>query len=155
MKIENIMGFRRSELHGTGITVSRIRISNVTAHAIRERYHPTRISNWLFKIKVEKPIKKGYIDVKAIRVYITELMKNINSTVERGEKPYLLVKKAYSPKRGENEIEMVFMASKQKHIEELTYFRKHPSQWPSWGEIVWSEQQIRDLIKLLNDLLEA
>ena len=160
MKIKNFcarnLGFERGKLHETGITLSRTKLSNVTAQRIRERYPSMRITNMLlYSIKVEKPIKKRYIDVKAIRVYIAELMKNINSTIERGETPYLLIKKAYSPKREVNEIEIVFMGSKQKHIEELTYFKKHPSQWPSWGEIVLSLKQARDFIENLKDVVEA
>lgn len=156
MKIENIIGVRKNELERTRITFFTAKISDARAQEIRERYPSMRIVNFLaYGIKVEKPIEKRYTDVKAIRVYIAELMKNINSTIERGENPYLLIKKAHSLKRGVNEIEIVFMGSKEKHIEELTYFKKHPKDWTSWGEIVLSTEQAEEFIEALKAVLEA
>lgn len=94
-------------------------------------------------IKVEPYIMRDFVKAKAIRVYPTELMKNINSTIESGEKPVLLVKLTYSPKRGVNEFEIVFMGS--RHIEDLGYYKKPPKKWRSWGEIVLSPDQARQL----------
>ena len=136
------------------IDIKTSQMSNRRHNELKQAFPHVFISKNLYHIKVEKPIKKGFIDVKAIRVYIAELMQEVNSTIERGEKPYLLIKKAYSPKRGVNEFEVVFMGAKQKHIEELSYFTTHPSEWKSWGEIVLSTEQIEDLIKLLKDLLD-
>jgi hypothetical protein len=155
-KIKNLLKKAKQAPQDTRL---KLRLRKLSAQKVREikEKHPeaTYISNLLASIKVERAIGKGYIDVKAIRVYLSELMKEINSTIERGEKPRLLVKKTYSSKRGVNEFEFVFIGTEsERHLEELTYFKKHPKTWTTWGEIVLSPEEVKGLIKLLQDLLK-
>lgn len=108
-----------------------------------------------YKIKVEKPIKRQIIDVQAIRAYIPELMKEINSCVERGEQPKLLVKRTLRAKTQTPEIEIVFYGdARQRHIEALTYFTKPPEQWTTWGEIVLTLEETKRLKEFLEELLQ-
>lgn len=102
-------------------------------------------------LRVERPIKKEHMDVEAIRVYLPELSKNINSTVERGERPVLLIKRTVREKTGKGEVEIVFMGSvKDRHIEDLSYYTKNPQEWRSWGEIVLTLDQARKFAKFLD-----
>jgi len=93
------------------------------------------------------------LGVKAIRVYIPELLKEVDSSIERDENPSILVKKIVrrSPGR-ENlpEIELVFKGS--RHLEDLRYYSKDPSTWITWGEIYLSPRQA---LKLAQALIEA
>lgn len=107
-----------------------------------------------YKIKVEKAIKKQIIDVQAIRAYIPELNKEINSCVERGERPRLLIKRTLRAKTQTPEIEIVFYGNAtQRHIEELSYFTKPPQQWTTWGEIVLTLGEARRIQRFLKELL--
>ena len=156
-QIRNLLIKAKVAKQDTKVKLRVHKLGTEKAQEIKQK-HPeiTYISNLLAKMKVEPAIGKGYIDVKAIRVYLSELMKEVNSTIERGEKPRLLIKKTYSPKRGVNEFEFVFMGTEsERHIEELTYFKKHPKTWRTWGEIVLSPVEVEDFIKLLQDLLKA
>lgn len=103
--------------------------------------------------KVEEFIQRKFMKVKGIRLYpkIKGTIYNVNSTVERKEKPTLLSKLAWSHSRDQLEIEIVFMG--QYHVEELAYFKKPPDQWSSWGEIVLSLDQALELEKILHKLL--
>ena len=104
-------------------------------------------------LRVERPIKKEYADVEAIRVYLPELSKNINSTVERGEHPVLLIKRTVREKTGKGEVEIVFMGSaKDRHIEDLSYYTKNPEEWRSWGEIVLTLDQARKFAKFFRSI---
>lgn len=156
-QIRNLLVKAKVAKKDTRVKLRLHKLSAEKTHKVKDK-HPeaTYISNFLARIKVEKAIGKGYIDAKAIRVYVSELMKEVNSTIERGEKPRLLIKKTFSPKRGVNEFEFVFMGTEsERHIEELTYFKKNPETWKTWGEIVLSPDEVEDLIKLLQDLLKA
>lgn len=105
-----------------------------------------------FHIKVERAIKKRIQKVEAIRLYLTEFMANINSTVERGEHPYLLIKRTIREKTGKSEIEIVFMGSeKNRHVEKL--YAKNPKDWKSFGHIVLSIPQTQSFLKALEWLL--
>lgn len=106
--------------------------------------------------KVEKPIKKEFADVEAIRVYVPELMKNINSCVERNERPILLVKSYIREKTGKPEITMVFYGSaKDRHVENFSYFVKNPEEWKSWGEIILTVEQAKRMVTFLQKLIES
>jgi len=105
-------------------------------------------------IRVEKALKKRCSKVQAIRVYVSELMKEIDSTVERGEHPYLLIKRTVRQKTGEREVEMVFMGSaEERHIEPLNYYQSNPKDWKSWGDIIFTIEQARNLHRALGELL--
>ena len=107
-------------------------------------------------LKVEEPIIKQIIDVEATRVYIPELMKEINSTTERGEHPKLLTKLTKREKTGKHEVEIVFLGGiNQRHIEELSYYGKHPMTWKTWGEIVLTLNQAKELVQFLSEIVQA
>lgn len=156
-EIKNILVKAKQAPRNTQLTLDVHTVSAEKAKEIKEKHpYATYISKNVASIKVEKAIGKGYIDVKAIRVYLSELMQEVNSTIERGEKPRLLIKKAYSPKRGVNEFEFVFMGTEsERHVEELAYYKTHPTTWRTWGEIVFSPKEVDDLIKLLQDLTKT
>lgn len=102
------------------------------------------------EIKVEPPIKRDFVKIKAIRVYIPELRKEVDSSIEKGESPSLLVKATFSKKRNENEIEVVFIG--ERHIEDLKYYKKDPNEWKTWGIIVLSPETAKNLGLLLLEL---
>ena len=105
-------------------------------------------------IKIETPIKKEIANVEAIRVYLPEFMKEVNQTTERGEYPRLLIKRTVREKTQESEIEIVFKGSvKERHVEDLNYFRKHPLEWVTWGEIVLTIEQAQTLISVLKEMV--
>lgn len=91
------------------------------------------------------------VDVKAIRVYLSELNKNINSTTERGEQPKVYAKLIKREKTGESEIELFFIGTeKDRHIEDLSYSESDPKTWKSWGEIVISPEDALNLAAFLS-----
>jgi hypothetical protein len=153
MKLHNLLSKARSNPEDTKLHVKSYLVSPRKREDIKSHYpEVAQISNLLYRVKVESAIGKGYINVKAIRVYLAELKKNINSTIERGETPYLLIKKIWSEKRGAYEFEIVFMGA--RHVEDLSYAVSDPNTWKSWGEMVLSPEQIEDFIQLLRKLLE-
>lgn len=104
-------------------------------------------------MKVEEPLIRRTLGVKAIRVYVPELMKEIDSSIERDEDPGLIVKKIVRRSLGREglpEIELVFMG--RRHIEELNYYSKDPGNWVIWGALYLSPRQA---IRLAKALLEA
>ena len=103
-------------------------------------------------MKVERSLKRGFVNVQAIRVYPAELGKNINSTVERDEKPTLLVKHTVRQKTGLHEIEVVFLGG--HHVEDLAYVKTDPRTWVSWGHLVLSLDQARELSDTLRKILD-
>jgi hypothetical protein len=104
------------------------------------------------EIKVAPPIARKFLDIKAIRLYpkIDGFVRNVNSTVERGEKPQLLLKAAYSPRRLDYEIEIACLG--RYHVERLEYWKKNPEDWLSFGEFVFSPDQGRELAETLKYL---
>ena len=105
-------------------------------------------------LRVERPLDKELANVEAIRVYLPELMKEVNQTVERGETPKLLIKRTERQKTEKSEIEVVFMGSmRNRHVEDLTYYEKHPKEWVTWGEIVLTPEQVKAFIKALQRMV--
>lgn len=106
-------------------------------------------------IKVEPSIKREFLNVKAIRLYprVADTTYQVNSTIERGEKPTFLVKAVYSEKRHDFEIEIAFLGP--YHAETVAYYKKHPEHWTSWGEFVLSAEQARQLIEILKHMQTA
>ena len=105
-------------------------------------------------LRVEKARKKETVDVEAIRVYLSELKKEVNQTVERGELPRLLIKRTTRQKTGKPEIEIVFLGSeRERHVEDLNYYEKHPKDWVTWGEIVLTPEQVKAFVKVLQRMV--
>jgi len=104
------------------------------------------MSDEVLDIKIEVALKKALCRVRAIRVYLPELMKEINQCTERGEEPTIFLKSIIRKKTKLPQIELVFMGNqKDRHIEDLGYYLKHPRDWNSWGEIVLTPEQALDL----------
>ena len=105
-------------------------------------------------IKVADAMEKIDLPVDSIRVYIPELMKEIDSSVERGEIPRIRVKKDFRISTKRNEITLIFLGKQnERHVEELTYFSKQPKDWSSWGTIIMSVEQARNLKEALNEIV--
>lgn len=105
-------------------------------------------------LRVERAIKKRYANVEAIRVYLPELKKNVNQTVESGEIPKLLIKRTKRQKTGMPEIEIVFVGSmRDRHVEDLKYYEKHPETWTTWGELVLTPKQTELFIRALEEVI--
>lgn len=103
--------------------------------------------------KVEEPKRKGIVCVKAIRVYSNKLDKEIDSTIESGETPKLLLKDIVRQSTSEHEIEMVFLG--EYHLEDLEYFSGDPKNWVTWGDIILSPDQAYTIGKLLIEFSEV
>ena len=105
-------------------------------------------------LKLEKAQKRDFAKVEAIRVYLPELMKEINQTIESGETPRLLIKRTLRQKTGKPEIEVVFMGSmRDRHVEDLNYYQKHPKEWTTWGELVLTLEQAKTIIEILQEMV--
>ena len=112
------------------------------------------IENLGVYLRVERPLEKELANVEAIRVYLPELMKEVNQTVERGETPKLLIKRTKRQKTEKPEVEVVFMGSiRERHVEDLTYYEKHPKDWVTWGEIVLTPEQVKAFVKVLQRMV--
>lgn len=86
--------------------------------------------------KIDRVMARESVDVKAIRVYTGKLMKEIDSSTERGENPHIYIQRTYNEKRRLPEIQIVLMG--EHHIEPLSYFTCDPRKWSSFGAIVLS-----------------
>jgi hypothetical protein len=105
-------------------------------------------------LRVEKARKKETVNVQAIRVYLSELKKEVNQTVECGELPRLLIKRTTRQKTGKPEIEIVFLGSeRERHVEDLNYYEKKPSDWTTYGEIVLTLEEAETVIKALRKMI--
>ena len=105
-------------------------------------------------LRVETAIKKRLVDVEAIRATIPEMLVQINSCTERGEHPKLLIKLIRREKTGKLEIELVFYGGeKERHVEKLSYYEKHPSKWVTFGEIVLTIEETKKCVKFLNEII--
>jgi hypothetical protein len=104
-------------------------------------------------LKVEPPIARDHQKVQAIRVYVGKLMKEIDSTIERGERPSLIVKKEWSPTRKTVEFSLVFVGP--YHIDDLNYYQKDPATWTTFGEIYMTPSQAAELTEKIKQVLKA
>lgn len=107
------------------------------------------------KVKLDKITRRaGIVGAKAIRVYLPELMKEVNSSIEKGEYPYLWIIKKFNKKRG---IEIEISLWGQRHIENLSYFLTHPSEWNPYryGYIIFSPDSALELSSHLKALSEG
>jgi hypothetical protein len=71
----------------------------------------------------------------------------MDSTVERGEHPELLIKRTKREKTGEPEVEIVFRGS--HHDEHHTYYTKDPERWKTFGNIVVTPEKAREVGAIL------
>jgi hypothetical protein len=94
-------------------------------------------------MKLAEPIEEYTQDIQAIRVYLPELMKNINSTRQSNEEPRLRIWYDQREKTGEREFELFFLGTERdRHIEEISYSHSNPHGWTTWGEIVLSPDEM-------------
>jgi hypothetical protein len=108
----------------------------------------------LSALKVEPPIARDHQKVQAIRVYPGRVLKHeIDSSIERGETPSLMVKKEPSKKRGVEEVSLVFMGT--YHLEGLGYYTKPPDTWTTWGEIYMTPAQALQLAEKIKQITKA
>jgi hypothetical protein len=105
-------------------------------------------------LKVEPAIARKQQKVQAIRVYPSKvLLKEIDSSVERGETPSLMVKKEFSEERKAEEVSLVFKGP--YHIEDLNYYQKDPATWSTWGEIYLTPAQALQLAEKIKHITKA
>lgn len=106
-------------------------------------------------LKVEPAIEQEDLDVEAVRIYLSEFMKEVDMTTERGEHPRIRIKKIRRKKTGKIEFEFVFLGSeKDRHVEDLSYFSRHPSKWTSYEGVYFTPKQAKALYDFLGRLLE-
>jgi hypothetical protein len=107
----------------------------------------------LTDLKVEPAIARDHQKVQAIRVYPGKLMKEIDSTIESGETPRLIVKKEFSKSRKVEEVSLVFLGP--YHIEDLNYFQTDPATWSTFGEIYMTPPQALQLAEKIKRIVKA
>jgi len=103
-------------------------------------------------IKVDYVLARERLPVKCICAYSGKTGLSLYSSVERGEDPQLFIQKTTNEKRGE-EVQVVLMGP--FHVEELEYFKKDPKDWKSFGHIVMSVGQAKQLAVDLWRITEA
>lgn len=101
--------------------------------------------------KIDKVMARESVDVKAIRIYTGKLMKEIDSSTERGENPHIYIQRTYNEKRRLPEIQIVLMG--EHHIEPLFYFTGDPRTWRSFGAIVLSEDAAGEFLNKLRKIV--
>ena len=106
-------------------------------------------------MKVLKAIKKGLVNVKAIRLFPTKPLLFIDSRRATGEKPVLLVKSVYNETRGCYEIEFVFLGDYHVAEPDARPHVKPYKDWRSFGLIVLSLDEAKELIKVLERVVEV
>jgi hypothetical protein len=105
-------------------------------------------------LKVEPAIARKHQKVQAIRVYPSKvLMKEIDSSVERGETPGLIVKKEFSKTRKVEEVSLVFTGPYR--LEDLNYFQKDPNTWTTFGEIYMTPAQALQLAENIKHVVKG
>jgi len=85
--------------------------------------------------KLDQEIARARIPVKAARFYSGKLMQEIAASIEKGEKPELLLLKTWNEKRALWEVQ-IFAIAPQHRIEPVSYATKDPRTWRSTGQIV-------------------
>ena len=99
-------------------------------------------------LKVEKPLWKRIVPaIGAIRCWCGHTKFEMNSTVERGEAPALLIKRTKREKTGEPEVEIVFLGS--HHDEHHSYYKKDPAEWKTFGNIVVTPEKAQEVGDIL------
>jgi hypothetical protein len=106
-------------------------------------------------MNVLKAIKKGLVDVKAIRLFPTKPLLFIESRRATSEKPALLVKSIDNKKRACKEVELVFLGDYHVADPDARPHVKPYKDWLSFGLIVLSIDQARELIMVLERVTEV
>ena len=105
-------------------------------------------------LKVEKAIAKEYMsNIEAIRIFPGRAAFEIDSTSEHGHRPGLLIKRIRRERTGKSEIEILMMGD--YHVESLTYYKKDPETWPSFGDIILTLSQAHELAEKILRLLKT
>ena len=100
------------------------------------------------RFKLETPLTHKAIDVKAIRLYPMDFKEiEVNSTIESGENPHLSVNFIKRESTGEPEFELFFKG--QTHTEPINRNKKPRDDWRTWGEIVISPEQAKEIAQEL------
>ena len=105
-------------------------------------------------MNVLKAIKKGVVKVKAIRLFPTRPLLFIDSRTDSGEKPTLLVKSTRNEKRGCYEVEIVFLGDYHVAEPDARPHVKPYKDWLSFGLIVLSLEEAKELMKILERVVE-
>jgi len=106
-------------------------------------------------MNVLKAIKKGLVEVKAIRLFPTKPLLFIDSRRATGEKPTLLIKSIYNEKRSCHEVEVVFLGDYHVAEPDARPHVKPYKDWLSFGLIVLSINEAKELIKILERVVEV
>ena len=106
-------------------------------------------------LKVLKAIKKGLVKAKAIRLFPTKPLLFIDSRKETGEDPTLLIKSIYNEARGCPEVEIVFLGGYHVADPNARPHVKPYEEWLSFGLIVLSVEEARELSKVLKRVLKV
>ena len=106
-------------------------------------------------MNVLKAIKKGLVDVKAIRLFPTRPLLFIDSRRATGEKPTLLIKSIHNEKRDCYEVEFVFLGDYHVAEPDARPHVKPYKEWLSFGLIVLSLDEAKELIKILERVVEV
>ena len=105
-------------------------------------------------MNVLEAIKKGVVKVKAIRLFPTKPLLFIDSRTETGEKPTLLIKSIRNEKRGCHEVEIVFLGDYHVAEPDARPHVKPYKDWLSFGLIVLSLDEAKELTKVLERVVE-
>jgi hypothetical protein len=106
-------------------------------------------------MNVLKAIRKGLVDAKAIRLFPTKPLLFIDSRRATGEKPTLLVKSIDNKKRACHEVELVFLGDYHVAEPDARPHVKPYKDWCSFGLIVLSIEQARELVRVLERVVEV
>jgi hypothetical protein len=106
-------------------------------------------------MNVLKAIKKGSVAAKAIRLFPTKPLLFIDSRRDTGEKPALLVKRIDNKMRACHEVEIVFLGDYHVAEPDARPHVKPYKDWCSFGLIVLSIEEARELIRVLEMIIEA
>lgn len=106
-------------------------------------------------MNVLKAIKKGLVEVKAIRLFPTRPLLFIDSRRATGEKPTLLIKSIYNEKRGCHEVEVVFLGDYHVAEPDARPHVKPYKDWLSFGLVVLSLDEAKELIEILERVVEV
>lgn len=106
-------------------------------------------------MNVLKAIQKGLVDVKAIRLFPTKPLLFIDSRRATSEKPALLVKSIDNKKRACKEVEVVFLGDYHVAEPDARPHVKPYKDWCSFGLIVLSFDQAKELISVLERVVEV
>lgn len=101
-------------------------------------------------IRVRKPIGRGFIHCKAIKLYPSCIDAIVYSSIEKNEEPNLLVKCVWNERLNVFEIEVVCLGN--YHAEKPSYYNKPRANWISFAEFILAPEEALKLGTLLTNL---